>query len=75
MERRYRMMASSSVKAKFVVDESGRKSAVQVSIRDFRRLMDAWEEVNDAKDFAVAKKTSKKLISVAELKHRVLSDR
>ena len=67
-------MSSDPVKAKFVVDESGRKSAVLVSVRDFKRLMDAWEEVNDAKEFAAAKKSSKRLISLDELKQRVIAE-
>ena len=67
-------MADSPVKAKFVVDRSGRKSAVLLSVRDFKRLMEAWEEVTDSRDFAKAKRTAKSFISVEALRRRVLPE-
>ncbi len=58
-------------KARFVVDESGRKSAAVLSIRDYKRLLEAWEEVADAEDFAVAGETAAEFITVEKLRTRV----
>jgi hypothetical protein len=62
-------------KPKFVVDEHGKKSGVLLSIEDYERLMEAWEEVADADDFAEARRTTKNFISPDELRRRVLDDK
>lgn len=67
------MMVNSALKPKFVMDDSGRKSAVLLSIRDYERLLAAWEEVADAQDFAAARASAKKCISPGELRRRVLN--
>ena len=48
-------MGKTAIKPKFVVDDSGKKSAVLLSPKDYERLRSAWEEIQDSKDFAEAK--------------------
>ena len=64
-------MATTAPKPKFVVDESGKKSAVLLSIRDYERLLDAWEEVLDSADFAAARESASNFVSTDELRRRV----
>ena len=66
------MMVNAALKPKFVMDDSGRKSAVLLSIRDYERLLAAWEEVADAQDFAASRASAKEFISPGELRRRVL---
>lgn len=61
----------SAPKAQYVVNESGKKSAVLVSLRDYERLLAAWEEVADAEDFAATKSTARRFLSTQELRRRV----
>ena len=56
---------------KFVVDASGKRAAVLLSIQDFENLLSAWEEIVDSEDFREARKTSKETVSVSELRYRV----
>ncbi|MFH0794313.1 MAG: hypothetical protein V2A74_09815 [bacterium] len=65
----------SAPKAQYVVNESGEKSAVLVSLGDYERLLAAWEEVADAEDFSTARKTVRKFISPQELRRKVASKR
>jgi len=67
------MMTNATPKPKFVMDDSGRKSAVLLSMRDYERLLAAWEEVADAQDFAAARASAKEFISPGELRRRVLN--
>ena len=64
-------MAAHALKPKFLVDESGKKSAVLLSIRDYKRLVDALEEVLDAADFAAARESATDFVSTDELRRRV----
>lgn len=68
-------MASAIPKPKFVVDESGNAKEVILSVKDYKRLVDAWEEVADSEDFATARRTCRKTIPVEELRHRVLGQK
>ena len=52
---------------RFVIDESGKTSAVVLSVRDYKRLLAAWEEVSDAADFAAARKSARRFVSVDDL--------
>ena len=65
-------MANAVPKPKYVVDESGKTSAVVLSVRDYERLLAAWEEVADAADFSAARKSARKFISAKELRRRVV---
>jgi len=65
-------MAGTAPKPKFVINDSCKKSAVLLSIRDYERLLAAWEEVADSEDFAAASDSAKKFISTGELRRRVL---
>jgi PHD/YefM family antitoxin component YafN of YafNO toxin-antitoxin module len=65
-------MASAGPKPKYVVDENGKTSAVVLSVRDYERLLAAWEEVADAADFAAARKSARKFVSAKELRRRVM---
>ena len=67
------MMAETAPKPKFVMDDSGRKSAVLLSVRDYERLLAAWEEVADAQDFVAARASAKEFLSPSELRRRVLN--
>lgn len=64
-------MATCAPKPKFVVDESGKKSAVVLSIRDYERLLEAWEEVLDAADYTAACESASDFVSTDELRRRV----
>ena len=60
-------MATSSIAPQFIVDELGRRTKVVLSVKDFKRLLAAWEDVADARDFDKAKRTARSFMSVAEL--------
>ncbi len=64
---------SAVLKPKFIIDDSGRKSGVLLSIRDYNRLAAAWEEVADSRDFIQARDTAKVFISPEVLRRRQLS--
>lgn len=68
-------MGNGAPKPKYIVDESGNKSAVVLSMEDYERLLAAWEEVVDAADFATARKSTKKFISTDNLRRRVLRNK
>ncbi len=59
---------------KFIVDGSGRKKAVILSIEDYTRLFAAWEGKADSVDFADAEKTCKKTIPVDSLRQQVFDE-
>ena len=61
-------MGKTAIKPKFVVDDSGKKSAVLLSPKDYERLRSAWEEIQDSKDFAEATRTAKTFASPAQLR-------
>ena len=65
-------MESKAPRPKFVVDESGKKSAVLLGLSDYARLLTAWEEIADSEDFASARGSAKKFIGTEELRQRVL---
>ena len=67
-------MASRVLKPKFVVDESGKKTAVIVTMKDYERLLAAWEDVADAEDFAVARESAKTFLDTDSLRDRVSRD-
>ena len=67
------MMEDSAPKPKFVMDDSGKKSAVVLSLSDYERLLAAWEEVADAHEFAEARSSAREFISPGELRRRVLN--
>lgn len=68
-------MSVRAPKPRFLVDESGRKSAVVLSVGDYERLLAALEEVADAEDFETARKSAKEFISPEELHEQVLRGR
>jgi hypothetical protein len=51
---------------RYIVDEAGRRTQVVLSVRDYKRLLAAWEDVADAGDFAAAKRTAKSFMSLEE---------
>jgi PHD/YefM family antitoxin component YafN of YafNO toxin-antitoxin module len=53
----------------YIIDENGRKTAVVLSMRDYRRLM---EEVHDLA--VVAERRGEPAISLEELKRRLRAD-
>ncbi len=56
---------------KFLVDQTGKKSAVVLSVRDYERLLSAWEEVADANDFSTARKSARSFVSLEQLQRAV----
>ena len=47
-----------NIKPKYVVDEKGRKTAVVLSIKDYRALMQRLEDLEDALDLDRAVETA-----------------
>ena len=47
-----------NIKPKYVVDEKGRKTAVLLSIKDYRALMQRLEDLEDALDLDRAVETA-----------------
>jgi len=64
-------MANSIPKPKYIVEPSGRKSAVVLSLHEYERLYAAWEEVADAADFAAARRSARKFVSPDELRRQL----
>jgi len=62
-------MADSAPKPRFIVDESGKRSAVILKIPGYERLLAAWEEAADANDFAAARASAKTFLSPSELRN------
>ncbi|NUM53153.1 MAG: hypothetical protein HUU46_05875 [Candidatus Hydrogenedentes bacterium] len=60
-------MATPSIVPRFIVDESGKRTQVVLSVRDYNRLLAAWEDVADARDFGEAKRTSKTFVPLSKL--------
>lgn len=65
-------MAAKVPAPKFVLDETGKKLEVIISISDYERLLAAWEEVADAIDFQEARESAGEFISAEELSRQVL---
>lgn len=59
------------LKEQYVTDCNGRKTAVVLDMRDYKKLMDYMEDLEDAADLVRAEKTAKKFISWKELKGRL----
>lgn len=51
-----------SNRTSYVVDATGKKVAVQVPIKVYWKLLEAWEELNDIAAYDKAKKKQGKLI-------------
>ena len=64
-------MATKAPVPKFVLDEEGRKSEVILSIRDYERLLAAWEEIADAEDLEAARASATDFVTVDELRKLV----
>lgn len=39
----------------YITDKKGKKISVVVSLKDYNRLIEAWEELEDIKDYDAAK--------------------
>ncbi len=59
------------LKEKYVTDGNGRKTAVVLEMRDYRRLRGYLEDLEDARDLIRAEKTATKFISWEEMKRRL----
>ncbi len=51
-----------SVKENFIIDESGNKTAVVLSIEDYRHLLDELEELEEIKMYDMAKSKDDEVI-------------
>ncbi len=60
-------MSNALTAPRYIVDESGRRTQVVLPVRDYKRLLAAWEDAVDARDFAAAKRSAKRFISADEL--------
>ncbi len=68
-------VALKAPKPRYLVDESGKKSAVVLSVDDYSRLLEAWEEVADAEDFDAARKSAKDFVPAHSLRGQVFRGR
>jgi hypothetical protein len=59
-------MPSHVLAPRYIVDEAGRPTQVVLTVRDYKRLLAAWEDVADARDFAAAKGSAKSFVSLEE---------
>ncbi len=59
------------VKEKYVTDGNGRKVAVQLDLKEYRKLREYLEDLQDALDLKRAKATARKFISFEELGRRL----
>ena len=62
------------LKEKYVTDGNGRKTAVVLDMRDYKKLLDYMDDLEDAADLVRAEKTAKKFISWKELKRRLKAE-
>ncbi|MCC6152174.1 MAG: hypothetical protein IT367_00335 [Candidatus Hydrogenedentes bacterium] len=60
-------MSDALTAPRYIVDETGKRTQVVLSVRDYKRLLAAWEDAVDARDFAAAKRNAKRFVSADEL--------
>ncbi|MCY3871406.1 MAG: hypothetical protein OXG87_17795 [Gemmatimonadetes bacterium] len=63
-----------NIKPKYVVDEKGRKTAVLLSIKDYRALMQRLEDLEDALDLDRAVETATGFREYSEIRAELQVD-
>ena len=63
-----------NIKPKYVVDEKGRKTAVVLSIKDYRALMQRLEDLEDALDLDRAVETATSFRPYSEIRAELQVD-
>ena len=63
-----------NIKPKYVVDEKGRKTAVVLSIKDYRALMQRLEDLEDALDLDQAAETATGFREYSEIRSELQVD-
>lgn len=63
-----------NIKPKYVVDEKGRKTAVVLSIKDYRALMQRLEDLEDALDLDHAVETATGFRAYSEIRAELQVD-
>ena len=63
-----------NIKPKYVVDEKGRKTAVLLSIKDYRALMQRLEDLEDALDLDRAVETATGFREYSEIRTELQLD-
>ena len=61
------------LKEKYVTDHQGRKVAVMLEIKQYQKLQEYLEDLQDALDLKGAKATAKKFIPFEEMRRRLKS--
>ncbi len=64
-----------TIQAEYLVDEKGQKKSVVLSIRDYLRLWEYLEDMEDAMDLKKAKESAKGFIDFATLTRRLKRQR
>lgn len=59
---------SHQIHPRFIHDKEGARSEVVLSIEDYQTLIEAWEDLMDARDFEEAKLTTTDFLTFEELK-------
>ncbi|MFH0762579.1 MAG: hypothetical protein V1925_01670 [Candidatus Omnitrophota bacterium] len=60
-----------TIQAEYLIDEKGTKKSVVLSIRDYMRLWEYLEEMEDALDLKKAKESTKGFIDLERLTSRL----
>ena len=64
-----------TIQAEYLVDEKGQKKSVVLSIRDYLRLCEYLEEMEDAMDLKKAKASAKGFVDFATLTNKLKRQR
>lgn len=59
---------SHQIQPRFIHDKEGARSEVVLSIEDYQILIEAWEDLEDARDFEEAKRTTTDFLTLEQLK-------
>ncbi|MEE9613888.1 MAG: hypothetical protein V3W31_02910 [Thermodesulfobacteriota bacterium] len=66
------MAGATDIKAKYVVDEEGHKTAVVINLKDYESLMESVEDLEDANDLLKAEREANGFIPYDEFRKKWL---
>jgi PHD/YefM family antitoxin component YafN of YafNO toxin-antitoxin module len=58
-------------KEKYLVDEAGKKAAVVLAIKDYRRLLERLEDLEDAVELDAARRSAKKFRPYSDIRREL----
>ncbi|MBF0490865.1 MAG: hypothetical protein HQL15_09710 [Candidatus Omnitrophica bacterium] len=64
-----------TIQAEYLVDEKGHKKSVVLSIKTYEKLLNYLEDLEDAVDLKLSKKTAKAFVDSDQLAQRLKSQR